>query len=188
MKKFVAHIRIEQHSNPEMRTYHANRLVSKQHMYDFGIDGMGNFNEEDPGEMARKLAKALEKVPGVSSGHLSAYEVDVSKGSAFEWDEVSPLVLGQLVKHIFPDFIGKEIQISTTLSTIDSGGFGQNHNFASRHPVLVKFGAKKRPSIDVEKLFKPQTLRKVVDNEPAHSTAGVDNQTVAPKKAANDEK
>lgn len=181
MKKFVAHIRIEQHPNPDMRTYHLNRLVSKENMFGFGIEQtMGLLGDKDPGKTGKALAKGLEKVPGVGSGHFGAYEVSITKGSAFDWADVGPFVVGQIVKHLFPDFIGKEIEISTTQHYL-AGDYSRHQDFVKHHKVKVKFYAKKRPRVDVEGLFNQQALREVVNNNPNKGQTAADDQ----KKVAN---
>lgn len=172
----VPHIQIVQHPNPEMRTYHVTRQASKVHRFGFGVDQISpSRKDDDPGILAKRLAKALEQIPGITQGSLDAYEIDITKGSAFKWDEVSPLVLGQIVKRLFPKCVGNTIEISTTVHYM-AGEYSRNRDIAVRCEVPVSFGKREKwPQLDIETLFKSSTLTKVIDNtggESASATAG----------------
>lgn len=172
----VPHIQIVQHPNPEMRTYHVTRQASKVHGFGFGVDNMSfSHEDEDPGLLAKRLAKALALIPGVADGTIDGYEISIGKGSAFKWDEVSPLVLGQIVKRLFPKCVGNTIEISTTVHYM-AGEYSRNRDIAVRCEVPVSFGkSEKWPQLDIETLFKSSTLTKVVDNtggESASATGG----------------
>ncbi|HEC30793.1 MAG TPA: hypothetical protein ENI66_02145 [Candidatus Yonathbacteria bacterium] len=170
--KLTAHIRIVQHPNPDRRTYHVTRQVSKVHLYKFGVDELSgcSFDEKDPGDLAKKLAKGLERVPGINSGSLNAYEIDVGKGTAFDWEDIGHFIVGQIVKHVFPDCVGETIEISTTLHYME-GDYSRKHDYCKREKVSVKFWSKMRPHVYVEHLFTIQAIRKVVDNNVAGGVA-----------------
>lgn len=166
MNDSIPHISIVQHPNPEMRTYHVTRQVSKIKMFGFGVDQMMSLldDNKDPGLLGKRLAKAFERIPGVTTGTLSAYEIDVTKGNAFDWSEIGPLVVGQIVKRVFPKCVGGTIEVSTTINYM-AGEYCRHQDVAKRCNVPVQFGKKeRRPRLDVEELFKSPTLVKVVDN------------------------
>lgn len=166
MNDSIPHISIVQHPNPEMRTYHVTRQASKARRFKFGIDEFvgSSDNTENPGLLGKRLAKALERIPGVTTGTLRAYEIDVTKGNAFDWSEIGPLVVGQIVKRVFPKCVGGTIEVSTTANYV-SGDYCRHQDIAKRCNVPVQFGKKEqRPRLDVEELFKSPTLVKVVDN------------------------
>lgn len=166
MNSNVPHISIEQHPNPEIRTYHVTRQVSKVHRFWFGIDQMmSSLNDnEGPGLLGKRLAKALEQIPGVAAGALDSYNIDITKGNAFDWSEISPLVVGQIVKRVFPKCIGAAIEISTTINYM-AGDYCRHQDVAKCCSVPVQFGKEeRRPRLDIEELFKSPTLVKVADN------------------------
>lgn len=166
-----AHIKMVQHPNPSMRTYHVVRDVSAVQLYGFGQDNLlsSSFDKKNPGTVAKALAKALEQIPGVSSGSLSQYEVTVGIGDAFDWEDVAPFVVGAIIKHIYPEVDGKTIEISTKsghsykVRPSEMGGmFGDDdghrvkyNDITERYTVPVDLG-KGRPALDVEFLFSRQ--------------------------------
>ena len=189
MNSNVPHISIEQHPNPEMRTYHVTRQVSKIQRFGFGIDQIiSSLDEkEDPGLLGKRLAKALAQIPGVTAGTLKAYEIDVTKGNAFDWSEIGPLVVGQIVKRVFPKCVGGTIEVSTTANYM-SGDYCHHQDIAKRCNVPVTFEKKeRRPRLDVEELFKSPTLVKVVDNIQCEAKAAsvASGETPVSDKTAN---
>lgn len=159
----VPHIRIEQHPNPDCRSYHVSRLVSNVHLYQFGVDNISSsFDRGNPGGIAKKLATMLKKLPGVSTGSFNSYEVSVMKGTAFDWNEISPFVVGYIVKYLFPECVGKTIDIST-VSNYVVNDCTRHLDLATRAKTPVTFGARKRPHVSVEGLFSPQPVHAVVN-------------------------
>ncbi|MBY0537958.1 hypothetical protein K2P47_01015 [Patescibacteria group bacterium] len=164
-----AHIKMVQHPNPTRRSYHVVRDVCPVRHYGFGQDNFFSSLDEKkkPGAVALALSKALEQIPGVSSGSLSQYEISVGIGDAFDWADISPFVVGAIIKHIFPEVDGKTIEISTNVGHTyrvppSSFGFGEDdgqrikyEDVTKRYTVAVDLG-NGRPRLDVEFLFSPE--------------------------------
>lgn len=166
-----AHIKMVQHPNPTRRTYHVVRDVSAVKLYGFGQDNLfsSSFEKKKPGAVAEALAKALEQIPGVSSGSLSQYEVSVGIGDAFDWADIAPFVVGAIIRHIYPEVDGKTIEISTEVGhsyKVRPSGMGgmfgdddghrvEYNDITKRYTVPVDLG-KGRPTLDVEFLFSHQ--------------------------------
>lgn len=178
----TAHIKIVQHPNPEHRTVHVNRHVSNFDSLGFGDSHYSNFDNKKPGEVAEKLATALGYIPGVTGGDLKQYEIAIGKGEAFTWTEVMPLVIGQIIAKIFPDSVGEMIEISTAVHYI-SGDYSRQNDIAERLGVKVEFDLNDpNPSLDIEHLFDPQSVRLAVDNTKAPETPA---EEITPEPAAS---
>jgi hypothetical protein len=163
----TAHIKIVQHPNSDRRTVHVNRHVSDFDALGFGDSHYSNFENKKPGELAEKLATSLGYIPGVTGGDLKQYEIAIGKGEAFTWAEVMPLVIGQVIAKIFPDSVGEMIEISTSVNYM-SGDYGRSNDIADRLGVKVEFDLNDpNPSLDIEHLFDPQSVRLAVDNTPS---------------------
>jgi hypothetical protein len=113
-----AHIKVVQHPNPNMRTFHVVREVGDiDHMYGFGTDNFYGLSgrKKNPGDYAKILAKRLSELPGVTHGHLKQYDISVGIGEAFNWRDIGPLVLGEIIRSIYPEVDGKTIEISVSI-------------------------------------------------------------------------
>lgn len=155
------HVLITQHPNLQMRTYHVTRQLSDVHMFGFGVECMhSSFDKKDPGVLAKRLARALARVPGITEGHVDQYTVTVAKGHAFSWADVSPMVLGKIIQHVFAECNGSTIEVSTTTEYM-SGNHCHHEDRASHAAIPVKFYAKRRPIVKAEHLFIFEGLRQV---------------------------
>lgn len=168
-----AHVKIEQHPNPKIRDFHVTCEVSAiRGIYGFGENEMMNFGEKSPGDLAETLAKKLMTIPGVTGGNFKRYEVRVDISDAFSWQDVGPLVLGEIVKNLFPETNGATIDISTRIGWSyfvrpspaydfmgedDDGHRTRYVDMVNRQAVEVKFGSG-RPILDVEHLFGSEAL------------------------------
>lgn len=113
-------------------------------MYGFGRENMfSNPFKEIPGAFAEALAKRLAEIPGVIDGHLKQYEISVGIGDAFDWRDVGPLVVGEIVKAVYPEVDGGTLEVSTKVCYRD---------VANRVPVAVNLGDV-RPTLDIEDLY-----------------------------------
>jgi hypothetical protein len=144
-KEVKPHLVAVQHPNPVRRSYHVIREVSEMsHMYGFGRENMfSNVFKENPGAFAEALAQRLGNIPGIVDGHLKQYEISVGIGEAFDWKDVGPLVVGEIVKAVYPEVDGGTLEVSTTVCY---------KPVANRVPVAVNLGSI-RPELDIEDLF-----------------------------------
>lgn len=170
----LSHIKVVQHPNDRIRTYHLTQQVSMvRGMYCFGDSMIGNYGDEKdkPGKDAQALSKILENLPGVESGYFRKYEISVSIADAFAWKDVGPLVLGEIVKAYYPEAVGQTILISTEvrwsyftrsrsgfLDDDDSGQRTRERGVADRVETKIDFGAG-RPRLDIEHLLDANALR-----------------------------
>lgn len=171
------HILVVQHPNSAIRSYHVTREISQMRgMYGFGPENMfygGAFSKERPGELAESLAKALETIAGITEGSMKQYEISVHLGEAFDWRDIGPLVLGEIVKQVYPEADGGTLEVSTRLGWglwVQPGSFGlfgesdDGHRIRYQHmadheavPVRFKTG---RPILDIEHLLNAEALKK----------------------------
>jgi len=112
------HVKIEQHPNPPYRSYHVTvELASAdQHMVHFGHDEMGgSISGMKPKGVTRTLIERLTSIPGVNGGHIRGHEISVNIGQAFRWKDIGPIILGEIVNTVYPEILGKSIEISAEL-------------------------------------------------------------------------
>jgi len=181
--KTVPHLKIEQHPNPLRRDFHVSREIGKVRLYGFGLENSYSgslVDEKEPEQLVKELADLLTAIPGVTDGHIDQYSVGIGIGQAFEWEDIGPQVVGVLVAKIFPECIGKSIEISATLSTIDASGYGHHFDVAKRIPTDVPADiSEPNPVLDVESLFSCAPLQKVVDNGDPLASERPDDDTQA---------
>lgn len=165
------HLKIVQYPNPECRAYHVNVLVSgNMRCWSFGRnDILGNYGEKKPDKLVKEFAEALGAIPGVESGTLESYEISITKAEAFEWSDISPFVVGLIVKRLFPDQVGGTLEVTTTLNYM-AGNYGRHFDLAKRFGVQVDVDINDaHPSLDLEFLLDPQSphfaAKPVVDPE-----------------------
>jgi len=163
----TAHIRIVQHPNRDRRTVHVNRHVCDFDSLGFGDSHYSNYENKKPGELAENLATALGYIPGVVGGNLKQYEISIGKGEAFTWAEIMPFVIAKVIAKVFPDSVGEMIEVSTSVNYM-SGEYSRQNDIADRLGVKVEFDLNDpNPSLDIEHLFDPQSVRLAVDNTPS---------------------
>lgn len=179
----TAHIKIVQAPNPDYRTVHVNRHVCDFDSLGFGDSHYSNFEDKKPGEVAEKLATALGYIPGVTGGHLKQYEITITKGAAFTWAEIMPLVIGRVIAKVFPDSVGEMVEISTSMN-YNSGDYTRHNDIANRLGMKVEFDLNDpNPSLDIEHLFDPQSVRLAVDNTPSASESEAPAAEATPEPA-----
>lgn len=87
--------RIETHPNRDMRTVHVDAVLFSGH---FGPHY--RYSEYDKlGQDDRDLVDAIVAVPGVREVFFSAYQLSITRGGVFSWDEVLEPVLKVLERH-----------------------------------------------------------------------------------------
>ncbi len=162
------HIKVIQHPNPTCRSYHVSRELGKVHGYGFGVESdLCVLNEKEVEQKVKDLASVMGAVPGVVRGSISLYELSVQIGEAFEWADVSPLIMGHLVKLVFPDCIGKTIEVSVATPHILGSHFLSIER-ANHVPVDVTFGISDfNLIVDVESLFKLPEIDTVTSSKPS---------------------
>lgn len=168
------HVLVVQHPNSRVREFHFVREVANtSHMSGFGEDRhYGMMNNEDVGEVAKELSRMLLAVPGVVAGNFKRYAVSVTIADAFTWQDIGPLVLGEMIKAIYPEVVGNDVEISARIGWayyVQSGGysmFGDDDGHRTRYRDVVKrevvkveFGAS-RPSLDIEHMLGDESLQK----------------------------
>lgn len=179
MTELKPHLKAVQHPNQKRRTFHVVREVYQgRHMYGFGKENtmLSMLDKEEPGELAKELVKRLETIPGVTDGHFKTYEMSIGIGDAFSWKDIGPLVLGEIVKAVYPDVIGGTLEVSTQIgwsyrvqprndglsfsfmSMEDDGHRTRYQDMADHEPVEVDFGSG-RPTLDIEHMLGGETLK-----------------------------
>ena len=109
------HVKVIQHPNPTRRTIHVTReVVDGAEKFGWG-DSVYRHHKVKPSENALLLRDRLSAVSGVIGGTFGNYELDVAIGDAFDWSEIGPVVLGEIVNTLFPETFGKTIEISVTI-------------------------------------------------------------------------
>lgn len=163
---FKAHLKIVQHPNSEIRTFHVNRDVCNVLRFGFGKKNIDSIFDHRPDELTARLATALGYIPGVQEGALQQYDISITKGSAFEWADITPYVVGQIVAKVFPDLIGESLEISTSVHYLVGTGYSQYDDIAKRFGVMIELDPNDpNPAIDIEFLFDPRSPRLVVNND-----------------------
>ena len=169
------HLKVVQHPNPKRRSFHVVREVSTcRDMWGFGRENImfSSHDNQDPGEDAKKLAMRLADIPGITDGHFKQYEVSVGIGDAFSWKDIGPIVLGEIVKAVYPDVIGGTLDVSTTIGWSyfvrpssrgfmgegDDGHRVHYQDMADHQPIEVNFGLG-RPLLDIENLLGKEALK-----------------------------
>jgi hypothetical protein len=175
MNEIKPHLKVVRHPNVKCRTFHVVREIC----LDRGGHGFGREDEyiygrsKEPGDLAKGLAKTLETIPGVASGSLKQYEIRVDIADAFSWEEIGPMVLGEIVKAIYPDVVGNPLLLSVSI------GWGyyvapgrsrmsifsdENDDYRTRYidtvkrqPIEVDLG-KGRPMFNIEHLLNDEVL------------------------------
>lgn len=186
MNSMLAHISIVQHPNLQCRTYNVNRLLSGKNIR-FGVDEiLDSFDKQnrDPGSLKVNLAKDLDSILGIGKGNVGQYDIHIVKGVAFDWSDIGPLVIAQIIKHLFPKSIGNTIEISTTCHY----NFGEttiDQRIAIRRQVPVSFKRRqRRPRFDIEQLFNSSEI----ENPRSEVSAPVgSNETPASEEAPTTE-
>lgn len=178
MTELKPHLKAVQHPNPRRRTFHVVREVYQgRHMYGFGKEDsmFSSMDKEDPGDLAKELIKRLGMIPGVTDGHLKSYEISIGIGDAFNWKEIGPMVLGEIVSAVYPDVVGHTLEVSTEIGWsywVRPGGRGfggmfdgdddgqrtRYQDMVDRQPIEVNFGAG-RPMLDIEHLLGSNVLQ-----------------------------
>lgn len=178
MTELKPHVLVVQHPNSRIREFHFVREVANtSHMSGFGENSLfGSFHNEDIGERAKLLARMLQAVPGVIAGNLKRYSLSVTIADAFTWQDVGPLVLGEIIKAIHPEVVGYEIEISARIGWNyyaqpsgypmfgdDDGHRIRYRDVVKREVLKVEFGAS-RPSLDIEHMLGDQALQKAKED------------------------
>jgi len=176
MSEIKPHLLVVQHPNPTHRAFHVVREVYQgSFMHGFGKEDMlSNFEKNGLTDVSKELIKRLEAIPGLASGSIKQYEVSVCIGEAFSWKDVGPLVVGEIIKTIYPDVIDGTLEISCRIGWsyyAQPGGGRLNFGFGSEddgfrtryqdivdhEPVTAKLGAG-RPSLDIEHMLDGRAL------------------------------
>lgn len=163
-----AHIKIEQHPNPYRRTYHVTSEVLTEVRYGFGEDSYFGSMEKKTNEDILGLVAKLKAIPGIVGGIVKNYEIHLAIGEAFEWVDVGPLALGEIVKALFPEVLGSSIMISNQMvesycvppQGFDDDGTRYRYFYPMKRelvPVDFKGG---RPILDVESFFDLEKAKK----------------------------
>lgn len=181
------HLKVVQHPNPKCRCFHLTReILYCRDTYGFGNENLiFSLSKEDPGAEAKLLAKQLADIPGVTHGYLKQYEISVCLGDAFSWKDIGPLVLGTIVKAVYPEVGGGTLDISTTIGWshyVQPSSFGFiGHNddglrvhyqdMTDHQPVEVNFGIG-RPTLDIERMLGSDALREAKRKKAAEAIHG----------------
>lgn len=117
MTDIKPHVKVVQHPNPTRRSFHVTREVTEGGAKNCGF---GDFyfeldDKKKPGELAKLLMDRLQAIPGVTSASLKPYEISVGISEAFDWKDVGPIVLGEIVNALFPETLGNTIEISVNV-------------------------------------------------------------------------
>lgn len=157
-----AHIKIVQHPNVHRRAYHVtSELLSGEIRYGFGQDSYYGGAEKKISDEIKKLVDTLKMIPGIIGGTVKNYEIGIAISEAFEWEDIGPLVLGEIVNATFPEVLGGSILISNQLVStyyvdrVDPGDDGMRYRYfqtMKREVVSVDFKGG-RPILDVESFF-----------------------------------
>jgi hypothetical protein len=84
----------ESHPNSDYMSLHLDRLVPKYSRY-------GSADKPEPGA---ELAERIMQIPGVndvSLGVLNRYEISITRGKVFDWDEIMPSVEHIVRDHLY---------------------------------------------------------------------------------------
>ncbi|MDO8565179.1 MAG: hypothetical protein Q7R67_00940 [bacterium] len=110
------HVKVVQHPNPTRRSFHVTREVTEggSERYGFG-DHYFDIDRKKPGELVKLLADRLRAIPGVTSARFEPYEISVGISEAFDWSDIGPVVLGEIVNVLFPETLGNTIEISANI-------------------------------------------------------------------------
>lgn len=172
MTDIKPHVKIVQHPNPTRRSYHITREVMEgDDKYGWGDSAYSRslslFSNKKPSQLVETLKDRLSAIPGVTGGHFEDYEVSIGIGEAFDWKDIGPVVLGEIVNAIFPETLSGTIEISAQIGWSyyvrpsgwdpdDDGHRIRYKDVVSREVVEVK-----DPQIlDVERLLNSDALQK----------------------------
>ncbi len=101
MKTIEPRIKVQTVPNPEVRVYNLTTEISKHHIHNFWRplrEGSSDKYLEEVGELGASLLHEVFALPGVNEVFIKPYELSVTKGDAFEWDEIEPDILEALKK------------------------------------------------------------------------------------------
>jgi len=165
------HVKVEQHPNPTRRTYHVTREVMEgDEKYGWGDSvyrSFGLFSKSKPSEQVKTLKDRLSSIPGVTGGSIGTYEIDIVIGDAFDWKDVGPTVLGEIVNTVFPETLGGTIEISARIGwsyyVRPSGWDDDDDGHCVRYKDVVSrevFEVKDPQVLDVERLLNADALQK----------------------------
>lgn len=90
-----ARIITERVPNPYHRRYHMPVEVSAYHIHNFHRPLRDSSEKylEDLGQCGRQIVEEVMKLDGVTAVTIQPYEVSVSIGEAFEWEDIHPHVI-----------------------------------------------------------------------------------------------
>lgn len=101
MKTIKPRIVVEQVPNRDIHVYHVTMEVSNTPLHEFRRPIERPSSDKylkEVGERGTKLVKSLLHLPGVDDVWISPYRLSVTKGNAFDWDDIEPEVLAILKK------------------------------------------------------------------------------------------
>lgn len=167
------HVKVEQHPNPTRRSYHVTREVMEgDERYGWGdsaYHSYGLFSKKKPSKFVTTLKDRLSAIPGVTGGSFSTYDIDIAIGDAFDWKDIGPIVLGEIVNAIFPETLGGTIEISARIGWSyyvrsrrmfddDDDGHRVRYKDVASHEI---FEVRDPQVLDVERLLDDSALTKV---------------------------
>lgn len=93
---------IEQVPNDLIRIFHVNERISSETLYDSlpGVDNLGRFGVRDHNPSTIQTALSFYDIEGVTSVSLDIYQVRVTISRAFDWEDIEPLVVDLVRKHL----------------------------------------------------------------------------------------
>ncbi len=92
------------------RTYHTNLVVTEAITENFkGKSDIDCGTSKKTGDLVKKLFG----IPGISGVFLARYEITITKGKAFSWEDMHPRIMQALMNHFrAKKLIEKEIPIN----------------------------------------------------------------------------
>ena len=103
----IPRIVIEQFPNDLIRKFHINERISYETLYASipGVDALAMFSERDHSPSTIQTALSFYEIEGVTSISLNIYEVSVTIGRAFDWNDITPGVIDLIKKHLRWDVV-----------------------------------------------------------------------------------
>lgn len=93
---------IEQFPNELIREFHVNEPISTQKLFDSvsGLESLEKFAVGQYESATIDVARSFYEVEGVTSVSLDIYEVRITIGRAFDWDDIITEVVNRIEKRL----------------------------------------------------------------------------------------
>ncbi len=173
MTEVKPHVKVVQHPNPTRRSYHVTReVVEGENKFGFGESAYSSslsfFKKNKPGDLVKLIQERLQAIPGVIGGHFENYEISVAIGEAFDWSDIGPVVLGEIVNALFPETLGNTIEVSARVGwsyhakpsswDMDDDGHRVRYEDTVRREVVE---VKDPQVLDVERFLNAEAVQQV---------------------------